>query len=287
MFAQLTIIGVRAMPGIAAAERDKVSIEGLDGPVEILVDQWGIPHVYAGTVHDVFFAQGWNAGRERLWQLDLWRKRGLGRLAENFGPQYVAKDRAARLFLYRGDMDAEWAVYGPDARAWTEAFAAGLNAYIAKVLAGEAPLPVEFRLTDTRPEPWDASDVVRIRSHGISNNAEGEFIRMRIVSAGGLAADRVRRKLEPDHALALPDGLDLSRHPGRPAGRLHAGHQGRGVRPARRRARQGRRAGRSWSRRPPRAAPTTGRSPARARPPAGRSWPAIRTGCWSRPRSVT
>jgi penicillin G amidase len=210
LFAQLTIMGVRAMPGIAAAERDKVSIEGLEQPVEIIVDQWGIPHVYAGTVHDVFFAQGWNAGRERLWQLDLWRKRGLGRLAENFGPAYAAKDRAARLFLYRGDMDAEWAVYGADAKAWTEAFAAGLNAYIAKVLAGEAPLPVEFKLTDTRPEPWDASDVVRIRSHGISNNAEGESIRMRIVSAGGLAADRVRRKLEPDHALALPAGLDLS-----------------------------------------------------------------------------
>ncbi len=198
------------MPGIATAERVQRSAPGLDKPVEIIVDQWGIPHIYAGTVRDVFFAQGWNAARERLWQLDLWRKRGLGRLAENFGPAYVAKDRAARLFLYRGDMDAEWAVYGPDARAWTEAFVAGLNAYVAKVRGGEAPLPVEFRLTDTQPELWDAADVVRIRSHGISNNAESESIRMRTASAGGLAADGVRRKLEPDHALALPDGLGLS-----------------------------------------------------------------------------
>ncbi len=198
------------MPGIATAERERLGATGLERPVEVIVDQWGIPHIYAGTVHDVFFAQGWNAARERLWQMDLWRKRGLGRLAESFGPAYVAKDRAARLFLYRGDMEAEWAVYGPDAKAWTEAFVAGLNAYVAKVRAGEAPLPVEFRLTDTQPDLWDASDVVRIRSHGISNNAESESIRMRIASAGGLAADRIRRKLEPDHALAAPDGLDLA-----------------------------------------------------------------------------
>jgi penicillin amidase len=198
------------MSGIATAKREQLTLAGLEQPVEIIVDPWGIPHIYAGTVHDAFFAQGWNAARERLWQLDLWRKRGLGRLAESFGPQYVAKDRAARLFLYRGDMDAEWAVYGPDARTWTEAFVAGLNAYVGKVLAGEAPLPIEFELSDTQPERWDAADVVRIRSHGISNNAESESIRMRIAAAGGLAADGVRRKLEPDHALALPDGLDLT-----------------------------------------------------------------------------
>ena len=161
------------MPGIATAGRRREDAAGLAGPAQIIVDQWGIPHIYAGTVHDAFFAQGWNAARERLWQLDLWRKRGLGRLAASFGPAYVAKDRAARLFLYRGDMDAEWAVYGPDAKAWTESFVAGLNAYVAKVRAGEAPLPAEFTLSDTQPELWDAADVVRIRSHGISNNAEG------------------------------------------------------------------------------------------------------------------
>src|SRR6185312_5328143 len=105
-------------------------------------------------------------------------------------------------------MDAEWAVYGPDAKAWTEAFVAGLNSYIEKVLSGNAPLPVEFKLSGAQPDLWDASDVVRIRSHGISNNAESESIRMRIASTGDLAADRLRRKLEPDHALALPDGLD-------------------------------------------------------------------------------
>ena len=82
-------------------------IPGLNEPGEIVVDRWGIPHIRARTRHDVFFLQGLNAARDRLWQMDLWRKRGLGLLAADFGPGFLAQDRAARLFLYRGDMEAE------------------------------------------------------------------------------------------------------------------------------------------------------------------------------------
>src|SRR5580658_120343 len=105
--------------------RRRVEAGGLEGPVEILIDRWGIPHIYARGLHDLFFAQGWNAARDRLWQLDLWRKRGLGRLAESLGAAHLEQDRASRLFLYRGDMGAEWAAYGPDALAWSTAFADG------------------------------------------------------------------------------------------------------------------------------------------------------------------
>src|SRR5271154_4851272 len=152
-------------------DRRSVAAPGLAAPVEIVVDRWGIPHIYADSTHDAFFAQGWNAARDRLWQLDLWRKRGLGLLSENFGADYVAQDRATRLFLYRGDMDAEWAAYGPDAKGWSEAFVAGINAYVGQVRAGAEPLPVEFGLTSSEPALWQANDLVRIRSHGISNNA--------------------------------------------------------------------------------------------------------------------
>ena len=176
--------------------------------MEIIVDRWGIPHIYAASTHDAFFAQGWNAARDRLWQLDLWRKRGLGLLSENFGPDYVAQDRAARLFLYRGDMNAEWAAYGPDAKAWSQAFVAGINAYVGQVRSGAAPLPVEFELTSSQPALWQVDDLVRVRSHGISNNAESEVLRARVVAAGGLEADRIRRKLDPPHELRIPEGLD-------------------------------------------------------------------------------
>ena len=90
--------------------------KGLQAPAEIIVDHWGIPHIYTENQHDAFFMQGYNAARDRLWQIDLWRKRGLGLLAKDFGPAYADQDRAARMFLYRGDMDKEWAAYGPKAR---------------------------------------------------------------------------------------------------------------------------------------------------------------------------
>lgn len=65
-------------------------------------------HIRTQTTQDAFFDQGFNAVRDRLWQIDLWRKRGLGILAADFGPGYLMQDRAARLFLYRGDMDGVW-----------------------------------------------------------------------------------------------------------------------------------------------------------------------------------
>ena len=85
-----------------------VAVPGLKQPVEIVVDRWGVPHLFAKGEDDLFLAQGWNAARDRLFQLDLWRRRGHGELAEAFGPAYVEQDRATRLFLYRGDMDREW-----------------------------------------------------------------------------------------------------------------------------------------------------------------------------------
>ena len=78
------------------------TIPGLQAPVEILVDEWGVPHIYAENQDDLFLVQGFNAARDRLWQLDLWRRRGDGTLSEILGPDYVEKDRAARLFLFRG-----------------------------------------------------------------------------------------------------------------------------------------------------------------------------------------
>src|SRR3984893_12575205 len=106
---------------------ERLTIAGLSAPVEISVDKWGVPHIKAENLSDLFFAQGFNAARDRLWQLDLARKRGLGLLAADFGPGYLAQDRAARLFLYRGDMEAEWSSYGSDARDICASFAQGIN----------------------------------------------------------------------------------------------------------------------------------------------------------------
>ena len=198
-------------------------VAGLERPAEIVIDRAGVPHIRAASRRDAFVAQGFNAARDRLWQIDLWRKRGLGLLAADFGPGYLAQDRAARLFLYRGDLAAEWAAYGAaDARAIVAAFVAGINAYVALTEADPALLPPEFAAMETRPARWAAEDVVRIRSHALVRNAVSEGTRAAILSralaagldpATGLAMDRLRQAIEPPHDIVVPDGLDLTDWP--------------------------------------------------------------------------
>jgi penicillin amidase len=185
------------------------TVAGLKGPADIVVDHWGIAHIFASNTRDAFFLQGYNAARDRLWQIDLWRKRGLGLLSNSFGPAYVEQDRAARLFLYRGDMDTEWAAYAADAKDWVHAFVEGVNAYVAEVRNGSKPLPIEFTLTASQPDEWKAEDVVRIRSHALVSNVTSEVARARVACAAGLDADRLRRKIEPEsHKMVIPQGLN-------------------------------------------------------------------------------
>ena len=192
-----------------AVQEQNWNVAGLNAPADIVIDHWGIAHIFAANIHDAFFLQGYNAARDRLWQIDLWRKRGLGLLAKSLGPAYIDQDRAARLFLYRGDMEKEWAAYAPDSRRWVTAFVDGVNAYVAQVQSGARPLPVEFKLTDSRPETWSAEDVLRIRSHALVSNVTSEVARARVVCAGGLKADELRRKIEPlGHKVTIPPGLN-------------------------------------------------------------------------------
>ncbi|WP_339948635.1 penicillin acylase family protein [uncultured Albimonas sp.] len=174
-----------------------LALAGLAAPAEIRVDRWGIPHIKAQSLSDLFFAQGANAARDRLWQIDLWRKRGLGRLAASFGPGFLEQDRASRAFLYRGDMAAEWAAYGDDAEMICTRFAEGVNAWIDAIEAGEAPLPPEFALTGTRPEKFAPQDLVRVRSHALTRNALSEVIRAQVLAKTGPETDLLRRNLEP------------------------------------------------------------------------------------------
>jgi penicillin amidase len=199
----------------AAPVEERHAVAGLDKPAEIRIDRWGISHIYAADVKDAFFLQGYNVARDRLWQIDLWRKRGLGLLAKDFGPDYVAQDRAARLFLYRGDMAAEWAAYGPGAKDAAEAFVAGVNAYVAEIRAGKRPLPMEFKIAGTKPDLWAAEDVVRIRSHGLTRNVPNEVGRAMIACAGGgIEAARLYKNLEPKWDPKLPAGLNPCDVPG-------------------------------------------------------------------------
>jgi penicillin amidase len=191
-------------------EEHSYAAEGLKDTVEILVDRWGVPHVYASSADDAFFAQGFNAARDRLWQIDLWRRRGLGLLSEAFGPAFVEKDRASRLFLYRGEMRREWLSYGSDTKRVVTAFVSGVNEYVGLTEEDPDLLPEEFRLVNYRPALWSPEDVARIRSHGLYKNLAFEAERARTLREFGPETDALRSRLEPEREVELPEGLDLS-----------------------------------------------------------------------------
>ena len=181
-------------------------VAGLKERVEILRDKWGVPHIYARNTPDLFFAQGWITAKDRLFQIDLWRRVGTGKLAEVLGPQAISRDRIARLVRYRGDWDKEWASYSPEAKQITTAFVNGINAYIHS-LRGERPR--EFALAGYDPGLWVAEDVVsRVAGILMTRNALSEVTRTLDVVKFGV--DKVQRILPPDPfvKLELPKGLD-------------------------------------------------------------------------------
>lgn len=196
----------------ALAPAEEVAVTGLRQPAEILIDRWGVPHIYAGNFDDAFFVQGFNAARDRLFQIDLWRRRGLGQLAEVLGPKYAEQDKAARLFLYRGGMRREWQSYGPQAERMAGAFAAGINAFIGTLSKAPDRMPLEFRILGYQPAKWSAADIVRIRSHGLTGNLTSEVARAKVICAGGIEDgpkyDRFRRELQPKWEIRVPEGLD-------------------------------------------------------------------------------
>ena len=187
----------------------RVDVRGLNAEVEVLRDEWGVPHIYARNVDDLFFAQGFVVAQDRLWQMEMWRRTGEGRIAELVGPAGLPHDRLYRLLKFREPVDeAEWNSYHPEGKRIFTAYAAGVNAFIAA--AGDN-LPVEFKLTGMRPEPWTAAQLLlRARVSDSVGDARAELTLARSVATLGLAEANRRARTVPADDLEVPDGLDVS-----------------------------------------------------------------------------
>lgn len=194
-----------AAPG---GKKDTIDMAGLSLPVDIVRDKHGVSHIYAQNQNDLFFAQGFTAARDRLWQLDLWRRQGEGKMAEQFGPRFIEQDRAARLFLFRGDMQAEFASYHPEGKAILTAFANGINAYVNWVKANPEQLPPEFKLTGTEPGYW-SPETSLIRIYALTRNVNEEVKMAQQVASLGLNNVQGLSTFEPPLALQVPAGLDV------------------------------------------------------------------------------
>jgi len=193
-----------------AQHEGTILVFGLQEPVEILRDRWGIPHIYAANTHDLFFAQGYAVAQDRMWQIEMWRRNGEGRLSEVLGQDYVTRDHFARLLAFRGNWDEEFRKYHPEGRLIFDAFAKGVNASIQKAI-DENKIPAEFQIMGFRPQPvWTARTLLtRMPGWTLSRNAASEVQRALDIKAMGLAKLQELKPTDPQKRIVVPPGLDL------------------------------------------------------------------------------
>ena len=189
----------------------KLKVPGLKEPVEILRDQAGMPHIYAKNDDDMFFAQGYVMGQDRLWQLEMWRRWREGRLAEIYGPKAVDFDERARSMAFRGPWDEkEWASYHTDAERLFTAWANGLNALVTE---NADNLPGRIQAHGHQARAVDREDLtLRWAEIGLDSagNTPAQELRLAInVAKMGAAAANKAAAPDPWDDLVVPQGLDV------------------------------------------------------------------------------
>lgn len=161
-----------------------MTLAGLLAEVEVIRDAWGVPHIYADTAHDLFFAQGFVHAQDRLWEMDFQRRLVAGRLSEILGATTLEIDRWMRVLGLRRQSEADLQVMSDEARRALEAYARGVNRFIETAPA----LPVEFTLLHYQPEPWtpvDSLSWTKMMAFGLSDNWDTEIIRARLIDRLG------------------------------------------------------------------------------------------------------
>src|SRR5690349_1624830 len=152
---------------------ETLSAPGLRAPVEIVRDHSGISHIYARNEHDLFFAQGYHAATDRLFQFEIWRRQATGTVAEILGRQELKRDIGTRLHMFRGDLKTELNWYHPHGEAIVNAFVDGINAAVAEALRHPETLPLDFKILGIRPAPWTPAVVIS-RHNGLLGNLPQE-----------------------------------------------------------------------------------------------------------------
>src|SRR5580700_11239555 len=202
---------VRAKAALAVI-RGTLNVHGLQQSVRVQRDRWGVAHIYAQNQHDLFFSQGFVVAQDRLFQMELWKRSGQGRLAEILGPSAVQRDINARRLRYRGDMDAEYKSYAPDTKQILEAFTSGINAYIEEIQKpGGIGLPLEFQLGGFKPEPWKPVDCLnRMAAYSMTGNGASELHNAQLVALLGPEKAAELLELDPPVKLDPAPGIDFS-----------------------------------------------------------------------------
>jgi len=205
----LLMLFVTSFGRATAAEPEALRLPGLEASVEIVTDRWGINHIYAETEADLFFAQGYAAARDRLFQFEVWRRQATGTVAEILGRRELDRDIGARLHRFRGDLKTELKQYHDRGDEIILAFVRGINAYIDQTAQNPDLLPLEFRLLGIKPQHW-TPEVVISRHQGLVSNVRSEIGNAQAVALLGAESVKELNYYYGDPDLTIDPAIDVS-----------------------------------------------------------------------------
>lgn len=169
LFSILALLAVAVIAGLIIVRglkhssvpqyKGELIVSGLGSDVTVYRDERGMPHIYAGNEHDLYFSVGYVMAQERLWQMDLIRRATTGRLSEIFGKDYVQTDLFLRSLRMTEKSKAVIKNEDPEIVSFMQAYADGVNSFIT---AAGKKLPPEFKILGYKPDPWKLEDIANI-----------------------------------------------------------------------------------------------------------------------------
>ena len=194
----------------------ELGVSGLRGPVEVMFDAYAVPHVYARDPDDAWFSAGVLHARERLWQMELYRRVTAGRLSEVLGEATVPIDKRFLTLNLRAAAEAEWERASPEVKAALERYAAGVNAVAGALEPRQQP--IEMQLLGLTPSAWtpvDTLSVGRLLAWRLAENHQSELVRAAVAQKLGA---EVARQLAGRYPADAPTVLDSNEVPSQAPG---------------------------------------------------------------------
>jgi len=179
--------------------KGKVSLKGLKAEVKIIRDSWGVPHIFAQNEEDLFFACGYVHAQDRMWQMELTRRAGFGRLSEIFGERTLKRDKYLRALGLEEAVQKDFANLTPELKELLLAYSRGINSWMD---SRKFDWPPEFLILGYRPHPWDMRDILVIK--------EVMALLLSVDYQSELGRAKLIKKFGPERALQiLEEGVEL------------------------------------------------------------------------------
>ncbi len=185
--------------------KGKMRAEGLESSIEIVRDQWGVPHLQGKTLQDIFFGCGIAHAQDRLWQLELWRRAASGTLSEIFGERTLAADRFMRRIGLRRNAEEQLPSLPEHSLVALEAYSRGINTVLKNLPWWR--LPVEFLLLRFRPQPWTSTDsatIAKLIGFLFSPNWDAQIVRLWLIEKLGPKTASILEPLPMSLSLLTP-----------------------------------------------------------------------------------